>query len=427
MNQLREMPVPRLAVPMPERGARMPCFVDAPEDAAQQLATKRIVVVGCGSVGMRFAEHLVRVGIGAIDAIDPKEFKAESLATHPICADAVGRSKAASVAALCKSISPETRVRWYTGSVQDLSLVEFIGADAVVMATDNLAVEVYVGQLCTHLGLPLFQASVLGETLTAELRSFENKDGHGPCPTCSFTADEWAALNSETTFTCSGEPSASSAPIISGPPTMSISALCSMAADLASIEILKHMLAFGPIVTNCVVSYSGYTQKSFSTALTHSSACPCEHTRYRILRPTGSAKSLSLNDLLIQSRIANQDLHAIDVKLDGLRYVDQSFCACGTTSPVQRFVLAGTLCAACPSCGGTMREDPYYTHTSVTLNSVGRRIYVPLREICPEQKPDYILIRRGDSGVLVLTDGINTWGSTSPGGIHDDSASRKIG
>ena len=89
------------------------------------------------------------------------------------------------------------------GPVQELPITAFADAHLVVLATDNLAAEVEVGQRCLWLGKPLIQASVHGETLVAQVRSFVNREG-GACPACGFSAVEWAHLNRETSFSCEG-------------------------------------------------------------------------------------------------------------------------------------------------------------------------------------------------------------------------------
>ena len=47
---------------------------------------------------------------------------------------------------------------------------EALRLDAVLLAGDNLALEIAVAQFCLHFGVPLYHAAVHGETLTAEYR-----------------------------------------------------------------------------------------------------------------------------------------------------------------------------------------------------------------------------------------------------------------
>ncbi len=184
--------------------ARLPKFVGGPVDAAPKLNALRVFIVGVGSVGGRIAIHLARLGIARLWLVDPKRFKPESMLTHDIESRDVGKSKALTTARRCKAISPATRVFAFDGVVEELPLDAFAGADLVVLATDNLAAEIEVGQRCVHAGKPLVQASVHGDTLTAQVRVFGNADGQGPCPACGFGNVEWRMLNEQVRFSCDG-------------------------------------------------------------------------------------------------------------------------------------------------------------------------------------------------------------------------------
>src|SRR5262249_3239740 len=156
--------------------------------------------------------------------VDRGRFKPESLLTQPIAPDDLGNPKAESTGRLCKRISPQTAVAAWDGPVEELGTLAFADVDFVVLATDNLAAEVEVGQRCLGWRKPLVHASVHGETLVAQVRFFANANGEGPCPACAFGAAEWAHLNQETTFSCEGL--AAGRPVAvkkSGPPTRSTS------------------------------------------------------------------------------------------------------------------------------------------------------------------------------------------------------------
>jgi len=184
--------------------ARLPKFVGGPADAMAKLQTLKIFVVGVGSVGGRIAIHLARLGVAMLWLLDPKRYKSESILTHDLEPRDVGKSKAWTTGGRCKAISPTTRIYAFSGRAEDLPMEAFADADFVVLATDNLAVEIEVGQRCVRLGKPLLQASVHGDTLTAQVRVFGNAEGHGPCPACGFGAVEWQMLNEQVRFSCDG-------------------------------------------------------------------------------------------------------------------------------------------------------------------------------------------------------------------------------
>ena len=77
---------------------------------------------------------------------------------------------------MVKSIAPETRVRAMVGPVQSLSWTDLDDFDAVCAATDNLTVEVELGERTHALGLaPVLFAAVHGPSLTAQVRRFLNR------------------------------------------------------------------------------------------------------------------------------------------------------------------------------------------------------------------------------------------------------------
>lgn len=202
--EIKPRPTKRGQAARPDIAARLPAFIGRPADAKARLAALKIVICGVGSVGGRIAVHLARFCIAMLWLIDPKRYKPESVLTHDIEPRVVGKSKAITTARRCKEISPGTRVFAFDGEAAQLPLDAFADADLVVLATDNLAAEIEVGQRCVRLGKPLIQASVHGDTLTAQVRVFGNADGHGPCPACGFGAVEWRMLNEQVRFSCDG-------------------------------------------------------------------------------------------------------------------------------------------------------------------------------------------------------------------------------
>src|SRR5207247_9648588 len=117
----------------------------------------------------------------------------------------VGKSKARCTARWCQAISPGTRLFVFVGRVEDLPLDAFAGVDLVVMAPDNLPAEVETGQRTLHLAKPLLQASVLGESLLAQVSCFGHVPGQSACPACGFTQAEWELLRQQTQFSCEGD------------------------------------------------------------------------------------------------------------------------------------------------------------------------------------------------------------------------------
>ena len=85
-----------------------------------------------------------------------------------------------------------------------------------------------------------------GESLTAQVRFYGNRGlPESPCPACSLTANEWHQLNAQTSFACDGGAALDSVARVESPPTRSPSSLCSLAADIAVLQLLHFALGLG--------------------------------------------------------------------------------------------------------------------------------------------------------------------------------------
>jgi molybdopterin/thiamine biosynthesis adenylyltransferase len=261
-----EIACPR-GVDIPDLGERLPRFLGLHGDAVANLRRRAFGVIGTGAVGRELTLHLARLQPAGLWLCDPGRYKPQSLLTQPIGPHEVGEPKAFATGRLCKALSPRTTVFACDAAVQDLPATAFADVDLVVLATDNLAAEVEVGQRCLWLGRPLVQASVHGATLVAQVRSFVNGDGTGPCPACGFSVDEWAHLNRETSFSCEGRTDGRAERRTAAAPTMSVSFLCALAANLACVQILRHVLKLGAPLADSVLEYCGYTHRTVTAPL----------------------------------------------------------------------------------------------------------------------------------------------------------------
>ncbi|HYT92303.1 MAG TPA: ThiF family adenylyltransferase [Gemmataceae bacterium] len=341
---------------------RLPRFVGFPGDAVPTLAGLKAGVIGNGAVGRDIAVHLARLQPAALWLCDRGRYKAESLLTQSIAPNEVGSPKATSTGRVCKAISPRTAVFVCDGAVEDLPTTGFADADVVALATDNLAAEVEVGQRCLWLGRPLVQASVHGETLVAQVRYFTNREG-GACPACGFSGAEWAHLNRETSFSCEGATADRRERQTTTLPTMSVSFLCGLAANLACMQILRHVLNLGMPLTDSLVEYCGYTHRTVTASLTHNPECVCDHTTWE--RRTAPA---ALRDCTPAQLAESAGLPLADVsfQVHGSVFAELLICnKCGRSQPGGRFVAPGQSAGPCSDCGSPTRAAPFYSHDPV--------------------------------------------------------------
>lgn len=358
----------------------MPHFVGLGAPPGEVLDRLRVMVVGAGSVGGEAAQHFARLQVQEISIVDPARLKKASLLTHGIPPAAVDKPKAPYWGRLCKAISPNTRVWAFVGHVQSLPMTAFGRADIALMATDNLAAEIEVGQRCARQRVPLFQASVHGDTLVAQVRYWSNRDGQGSCPSCAFSDPEWGHVSKETEFRCSG-PDGRPVEQANVASTMSVSFLCSMAADMAMMQVLRHVLPLGAPLEDSVTEYCGFNHRTTVSPLVRSTQCRAEHLAWRTVtleRPPGA---FSLRRLARRA-LGRDDLPG-DLAFtvgDDLVFVESVLC-CGWPQPVRRFCVEGRPAATCPRCGGPLDPQSFFSHRPVPAAVLGALVDRPLRRL----------------------------------------------
>ncbi len=394
-----EVQPPRRAggnVASPSAAARLPAFIAGPADAAAKLGALKVLTIGVGSVGGRVVLHLARLGLASLWLIDPKRFKAESILTHDIDPRSVGKFKAQVTARRCKAISPATRVFAGRVRVEDLPVDAFADADLVVLATDNLAAEIEVGRRCVRFGKPLVQAAVHGDTLTVQVRVFGNADQQSPCPACGFGEGEWRMLNDQVRFSCDG----SGAALVQGAlPTMSVSSLCSLAADLAVNQVLRVALALGESVLDTCLEYCGYTNRSVSSRLVRNARCPAEHARWRIAPEIKFLSACSPADL---SRVAGFDPASASTAfaVEGFNWVESGMCRCALPQAVRCFVPeARQRAGRCSQCRSSIRVQPIFEHQVVSAALLGAAAGQPLANL-GAAAARCVWLSNGDESVL---------------------------
>lgn len=385
--------------------ARLPRFVGAPDDASRRLTALRVAVVGAGAVGGRLVDHLARLGVAALCVVDRGRFKPESVSTQPVMPDAVGMSKAVHTARLAARLSLETRVSVFDGPVQALEADAFHDADAVFLATDNLEAEIDVGQRCAHLGRPLIQASVHGETLTAQVRVFANRPLDA-CLACGYTREEWGHVDRGTRFACDPAVDPAEAHARAGQtgldtPTTSIAPLCAMASDLAVFQLVRRTLRLGERVDNCVVTYCGYTHATTVSPLAPNASCRCDHRPVTVVPAPERLSALSLaalRQLAEDGAGGTCGLRAVAYAVDDTAFISHARCVCGEHTSPARFVARGDSVASCTVCGEPLLAEPYFAHSPVPCHLAADVACAPLDSITA-RPPRLVTIWGDTSGV----------------------------
>lgn len=134
-------------------------------DGVPNLSGKRILMVGCGTIGGYLAEALVQVGAGsnggALTLVDPQRLTAGNLGRHRLPLAALNRSKAWALAEVLKASYPWIDVVPVEGRVSNLP--SLAGYDLVVDATGEFSVAMELNDMwCAHKIKAIVYVMVLG-------------------------------------------------------------------------------------------------------------------------------------------------------------------------------------------------------------------------------------------------------------------------
>jgi len=145
------------------------------EAAQERLASKRIVIVGCGGLGSTLAMALGSSGIGAIHLVD-----FDTVSLHNIHRQIVftledeGRNKAEVTAELIRRKNPFVEVAVHPCGFDDFIREELPGFDLLLDATDNLPVRERIDRWAGEIGAPWIYASV--EEFNGQVCFFDRAD-----------------------------------------------------------------------------------------------------------------------------------------------------------------------------------------------------------------------------------------------------------
>lgn len=102
------------------------------------LSKKRVLIIGCGSIGAPIAQQVVMAGVGHVDLIDPGTLEWANVGRHPLGAEYVGHNKATALAEMLQRSYPHCTIRGFDVSYEEMALQSFAtisSADLVISAT----------------------------------------------------------------------------------------------------------------------------------------------------------------------------------------------------------------------------------------------------------------------------------------------------
>jgi hypothetical protein len=110
----------------------------------EHLSKKKIVIIGCGSVGAPIAQHLAMAGAGQLSLVDPELLSWANVGRHPLGAEHVGDSKAETLAQKLQLSYPHAEIRGFALSYAEFQSKEtplLADADLIICATADWEME----------------------------------------------------------------------------------------------------------------------------------------------------------------------------------------------------------------------------------------------------------------------------------------------
>ena len=134
--------------------------VGAPGQA--RLRSSRVLVIGCGGLGVPVLQYLAGAGVGRIGMVDGDQLEASNLHRQTMYAFSdVGEYKAILAADRLRALNPEVDARAYTLRLNAENATELVSEyDLVVDCTDNFSTKFLLNDVCVRLRKPAIFSSV---------------------------------------------------------------------------------------------------------------------------------------------------------------------------------------------------------------------------------------------------------------------------
>jgi sulfur-carrier protein adenylyltransferase/sulfurtransferase len=128
----------------------------------KKLGDSRVLVVGCGGLGVPVLQYLAGAGIARIGMVDGDKLEASNLHRQTMYALAdIGEHKAILAADRLRALNPEVDARAYTLRLTADNAAELVGEyDLVIDCTDNFSTKFLLNDICVRLRKPAIFSSV---------------------------------------------------------------------------------------------------------------------------------------------------------------------------------------------------------------------------------------------------------------------------
>lgn len=148
-----------------------------------KLRASRVLVLGCGGLGVPVISYLAGAGIGRIGLVDGDRLEASNLHRQTMYALAdVGKLKAELAAARVRALNPEVEVDVHAVRFTADNALDIVGKyDLVIDCTDNFSTKFLLNDVCVQKRVPVVFSSVY--QYEGQLQVVRPDRG-GPCLRC---------------------------------------------------------------------------------------------------------------------------------------------------------------------------------------------------------------------------------------------------
>ena len=134
------------------------------EEKQKTLATKRVLVLGCGGLGGMVIECLARIGVGHLRVVDGDLFEASNLNRQILCSTMnLGRPKTLAAKQRVMAINPLVQVDAVQADLTPENALNLLAdCDVAVDCLDNIPARLVLRQAAKTAGIPVVHGAVAG-------------------------------------------------------------------------------------------------------------------------------------------------------------------------------------------------------------------------------------------------------------------------
>jgi molybdopterin/thiamine biosynthesis adenylyltransferase len=171
-------------VPFAERYSRQIILPDFGEEGQKKIKLSRVLMVGCGGLGLPAAFYLAGAGIGEIGLVDYDRIEISNLPRQTFYSMAdIGKNKTAVAREKIEALNPAIKVTTYPLRLEGKNALQIIGNyDYIVDGSDNFPTRYLLNDACVLSGKTL----VYGAVFRYEGQAMVIQPETGPCYRCLF-------------------------------------------------------------------------------------------------------------------------------------------------------------------------------------------------------------------------------------------------